>query len=174
MERVGNFLRKYIPEVQPAIEHAAGVRLGEVSARPYADDCVQDTGKAGYSLALHQLLRPELMMAKGSTIYYNTSISTLIVPGGTLWNMTAHELGHIAHRKLVGRNELESPEDLREEVANYFAKKALDRLGKPVVGKVRKGARDFQRRLLCRGTPETLEKIVRYIRREEAHVFYKV
>jgi hypothetical protein len=172
MERVGNFLRKYVPAVKDAMEQYTGVGLDEITCRPYADDCVPDTHGKKWTLALYQLLNPELMMTRGLTIYYNTSISTLLVPGDKLWNMAAHELGHIAHRKLVGREELKGPISLQEDIANYFAKQALDRLRKPIVGKVRQGARDFQLLLMCRGVPETQENIVRYVRKEEERLFY--
>lgn len=167
MERVGHFLRKYVPQIQWALERTANVPLGVVDARPYADDCVLDTPEKRRTLALYQFLWPSMMMTKGSTIYYNTSISTLVVPGKTLWNMAAHELGHIAHRKIAGNDVLSSPKDLCESVADYFAELALEPLGRPTLLRVRQGAYRFQCALRENGIVETPEAIHGFLRSEE-------
>ncbi len=156
MERLGNYLRQNLPELQTLVENKLNVKLGKIEIKPIPC-CVNDIAdymakKEEFSPAVMRVatalvriaifltedgyfLRGSGMIAKAgpSTIYY--SRSPLALYGLTDSDMMAtelHELTHIAHAKLADITLMEKPPKYTEAFAEYVAMKIMEEKGKTV------------------------------------------
>ncbi len=178
-ERIGNFLKKHVKDVQPTIEELIGTTLGDIGVRPLSeqtDEHVKLQKKRGFIwskkderlfklyLAAQEWTLSTIAQVVKSTIYYSRSPAGLMPTGNYLWYLTAHELGHLAHHALVGEHEFFCFKNIRETFADYVAVHALKRKNIEVSQQGRIGAREFRETLAKAGMPDTMESAIKYIR----------
>lgn len=161
-ERIGEFLKKHVKNVQPTIEELIGAVLGDIDIRPLSEQT--DERFSRLSIAAEELTSGTIAQVVGSTIYYSKSPLGLIPTGNYLWYVTAHELGHIAHHTLVGTHEFFCFKNIRETFADYIAVQALKRREIEISQQGRIGAREFRETLAKTGMTDNMQNAITYIR----------
>ena len=178
-ERIGDFLRKHVKDMQPTIEELIGTTLGNIDVRPLSeqtDERIRLQKKRGMiwstrderflrlRVEAEELILSTIAQVVGTTIYYTRGPIGLMPTGNYLWYVTAHELGHIAQHALVGTDEFFCFKGIRETFADYVSVHALRRKKIEAGQQGRTGAREFRETLAKAGMPDTMQSAITYIR----------
>jgi len=191
-EKFGSLLKKRIKEIQPVVEDVVGIDLGDVQVLPfqnYISKVVKDYKKKGiipsvytanelwFYFRLCEFILHPFAKAESSTIYYNTSPFSSLFPGRYAWNVGAHELGHVAHHRIINSAHLKSEEKVSEGFADYIAEHTLEKICKPATSITKMRARKFRALISKEGFPDSIEGAVSYLhfehrRNEEKQKLY--
>jgi len=145
MERLGNYLKHNLPELQGRIEEKLDVKLGKIDVQPlpgcvdewvaFADNCwpVWTTSLRAIGTGLSHILKAFYMVAKAgeSTIYYSRSPINQFESERDMVQIGLHELVHIALDRLAGVpvDEVKIPHYIEEGFATYVAKDIIQDMG---------------------------------------------
>ena len=137
-DTLGNYLRDNLPELQSLVEDKLGVELGEIDILPLVNFPEKQMEKFGgdyntftrfllTSISQLQMIILEnfkgYALAWDSSIYYSQSTLALMLPERRMAEMGLHELVHLAHQKMAGKNPVEiiAPPYIIEGFADYVA-----------------------------------------------------
>ena len=147
MELFGNYLRKNIPAWKKLVENELKVDLGTIDILPLPkciDEIIEELHPSLCKKILFKLigmpliyLSEDFIAAKAgkSTVYYSRSPLVAIGSERDMTQTALHELGHIAHRKLLepfGHEDYHKiPENVREGFAECVAIYLIQKLNMP-------------------------------------------
>lgn len=156
MERLGNYLRQNLPQLQQLVEEKLHVPLGKIEIKPIpqcvneiADDIAKETKlspavmyaiKKAVQISIFltedgYFLKGSRMIAKAgqSTIYYSRSpIAVLPLTPDNMMMTGLHELTHVAHSKLGNISLTKKPTKYAEAFAEYVAMEIMQEQGRTV------------------------------------------
>lgn len=143
MKRVNRF-RKTIPLVQPIIKDMLDIDLGDIQVEDSGKfyDLERKANPTDRSLIYRmQFLYPKIagVLPKYPSIIWSgddPDWRELIFPRMSATHWVSHEVGHLAHMKMVGPDHyMETPSNMREGFAETVARETMSRLYPGPVGK---------------------------------------